>query len=174
MKHIRAENQRHRPTLVEYRHGMKASLPQCPSLTLTERVTHKDLSGLDQDSLRIVFLLGWGLNGSGEQKDYKQLSKVSYTTKQVMLVCFALMKVKVCDDEGNEVSWSSSTAGANKPKKTRPLAVFPSKETSELLEEFVPLVEAKIKDVKIEGVNVSVNGMEIKARCQDCNMSMTD
>ena len=172
--HVRAENQRNRPDLVEYRHGMKASLPQCLSLTLTERVTHMDLSALDQDSLRIVFLMGWGLDGSGEQKDYKQLSKVSYTTKQVMLVCFALKQVKVTDDEGNEVCWNSSTAGANKPQNTRPLAVFPSKETTELLEDFVPLVEAEIKDIKMEGVNMSVNGMEAKAVCQDCNMSMID
>ena len=172
--HVRAENQRHRPTLVEYRHDMKASLPQCLSLTLTERVTHMDLSGLDQNNLRIVFIMGCGLDGSREQKDYIQLSKASYRTKQVMLVCFALKQVKVFDDEGNEVSWSTSTTGTNKPQNTRPLAVFPSKETTELLKKFVPLVEAEIKDVKIEGVNVSVNGMKTKARCQDCNMSTID
>ena len=37
---VRAENQLHRPTLTEYQHGVKASLSQCLSLTLTERLQY--------------------------------------------------------------------------------------------------------------------------------------
>ena len=43
-----------------------------------------DLSGLDSSSLNIVFKMGLGLDGSGEHKDYHQLTKVSFSTKQVM------------------------------------------------------------------------------------------
>jgi hypothetical protein len=117
---IRAENQRHRPALQPYRHGVMAPLQQCLKLTICERLQHMDLSGLDQDSLRILFKMGYGLDGSGEHSDYNQKSKVSYTTKQVMSVCFSVREVKVVDSRGAEATWSSSVAGANKPQNTRP------------------------------------------------------
>ena len=91
--HVRAENQQHRPSLMEYRNGVKAPLLQCLSLTLTERLNHMDLSGLDQELIRIDFKMGWGLDGSGEHSNYHQLSKVSYTTKQVISACFALRSI---------------------------------------------------------------------------------
>ena len=43
---VREENKKHRPELVEYRHGVQASLRQCLSLTLSERIKSLDLSGL--------------------------------------------------------------------------------------------------------------------------------
>ena len=86
--YVRAENQRHRPALTEYKHGVKAPLMQCLQLTLSERLEQMDFSGLDQTSLKVMFKIGWGLDGSGEHSDYHQLSKVSYTTKQVMSICF--------------------------------------------------------------------------------------
>ena len=43
---IRAENHRHRPALTVKRHGVKAPLMQCLSLTLTERLQHMYLSGV--------------------------------------------------------------------------------------------------------------------------------
>ena len=51
--HIRAENQCHRPALLEYKHGVKAPLLQCLSLTLTERLQHMDLSVLDKTTLQV-------------------------------------------------------------------------------------------------------------------------
>ena len=134
VQHIRAENQLHRPVLTEYKHGVKAPLLQCLSLTLTERVQLMDISGLDPSTLQIVFKMGWGLDGSGDHKDYHQLTKVSYTTKQVMSVCFAPREVSVSDAAGNSapVVWTSKVAGANKPANTRPLALFPAKEDVEL------------------------------------------
>ena len=173
---IRAENKVHRPHLEEYRNGVKASLMDCLSLTLSERLKFLDLSGLDKDTLELSFKMGWGLDGSGEHSDYQQLSKVSYTTKQVMSICFALREVKVTDHEGQSASWSSCVAGTNKPQNTRPLALFPSKETPEMLAEFVPRVEAEVKLVKEQGVQLkSEDGSnQCIARCKDAQMSMCD
>lgn len=149
---------------------------ECLSHTLSERLSFLDLSGLDKDSLQIIFNMGWGLDGSGEHSDYDQLSKVSYTTKQVMSVCFALREVKVSDAHGNSASWCSKVAGANRPQNTRPLAVFPSKESQEVLAEIVPHVEAEVKIVKELGVEVkSLDGsIQQVAKCGDCKMSMCD
>ena len=170
--HLRAENQRHRPTLAQERHGVKAPLVQCLSLTLTERLQHMDLSGLDQGEMQVVFKVGWGLDGSGEHSDYNQLTKVSFNTKQIMSVCFALKEVEVKDERGAVVTWSSSTAGANKPQNTRPLALFPAKESPELLAEFIPRVEAEVNEVKSEGVKVEIKeGVETVAQCSKCSRS---
>ena len=46
----------------------------------------------------------WGLDGSGEHSNYHQLTKVSYTTKQVMSVCFDMREVTVSDAGGARVS----------------------------------------------------------------------
>ena len=47
--HVTTEARRHRPSLTEYRHGVKAPLIQCLSLTLLERLQKMDLSKLNQD-----------------------------------------------------------------------------------------------------------------------------
>ena len=81
---VREENKLHRPDLEEYKHGVKASLVRCLQLTLTDRLSHINLSGLNQESLQVAFKITWGLDGSGDHKNYHQLSKVGFTTKQVM------------------------------------------------------------------------------------------
>ena len=124
--------------------------------------------------------MGWGLDGSGEHSNYHQLVKVSYTTKQVMSVCFALREVEATDERGTVVLWSSREAGATKPQNTRPLALFPAKESCELLAEFVPLVEAEVKEIQREGVKVmvkvneDVSSEETVVKCSKCTMSMID
>ena len=118
--------------------------------------------------------MGWGLDGSGEHSNYHQLSKVSYTTKQVMSVCFALRSVTVTGSRGTVAHWSSTESGANKPQNTRPLALFPAKESTELLAEFVPLVEAEVQDIETDGVILEFRGEEKVATCEKCNMSMID
>ena len=88
---VRAENQKHRPTLMEYKHGVRASLVECLSLSLTERLQYIDVSGLDSAERQIFFTFSWGLDGSGDQRDYNQLSKTDFSTKQVtVLHCRAL------------------------------------------------------------------------------------
>ena len=67
-------------------------------------------------------------------------------------MCFALREVSVSDG-GNSVPvvWTSRLAGSNKPSNTRPLALFPAKEDVELLKEFIPIVEAEIKEMENGG-----------------------
>ena len=171
--HVRAENQRHRPALHIYRHGVKAPLLECLSLTLSERLQNMDLSHLNLESIDVKFTMGWGLDGSGEHSNYHQLTKVSYTTKQVMSVCFIVRDVTVTDNYGAAVTWSSTSAGANRPQKTRTMAIFSAKESVELLKEFVPLVENEVKQLE-SGVKVVVSGQETVAGCDKCSMSMLD
>ena len=79
------------------------------------------------------FQVQLGLDGSGDHRNYHQLSKTSYSTKQVMSVCFALSEVKVKDGRGREARWSGTDKGTNKPQNVRPLALFPGKETKKKL-----------------------------------------
>ena len=78
------------------------------------------------------------------------------------------------DGTGGSVTWSSTLTGANRPQNTRPLAIFPSKESKELLQEFVPIVDAEVKKLKAEGVKVEVRETEVMAECDKCTMSMVD
>jgi hypothetical protein len=146
--HVTAENRKHRPALTEYKNGVRAPLAQCLRLTLSERLAQIDLSGLGQVT-QIEFKLNWGLDGSGEHPNHHQLSKIHFTTKQVMLVCFALKEVRVKDADGAEASWISSQEGANKPQNVRPLAIFPSKEDRPMLAEIVPMVDRVEKNVVV-------------------------
>ena len=133
-----------------------------------------ELSDIDQESLQVFFKFCWGLDGSGEHSDYHQLTKVGFTTKQLMSVCFTLREVKVVDSLGHRVDWNSKVAGSNKPQNTRPLALFPAKESKELLQEFVPLVEAEVVKVRTEGVQVHVGGRIMTADCHTGHLSMAD
>ena len=172
---LREENKKHRPQLMDYKQGVLGSLVQCISLTLTERLRVLDLSGLDPTSLRVSFSFTWGLDGSGDHSDYNQLSKCDFSTKQVMSVCFSVTKVKVVDSTGQEVIWSSSVAGANKPQHTRPLALFPEKESSDLMKDLIPRVESDVKMIKEEGVVVKEGDESaLTATCGECKLSMAD
>ena len=174
VNHVRRDKQLYRPPLTEYMHGVRAPLLTCLTLTLADRLTYIDFSSLDQSSLSYSFKMCWGLDGSGDHKSYHQLSKTKFTTKQVMSVCYTIKEVKVKDQLGKVVSWSSSTAGANKPGNTRPLLLFPGKESVELVKEVVPMVEEEVKQVKEEGVKVKLEGVEVKVKCEAANMSMVD
>ena len=92
-----------------------------------------------------------------------------------MSVCFALKEVVVQDSRGIRTEWKSSEKGFNKPQNTRPLALFPAKEDTEFLKEFIPKVEDEVKMVKAEGVEVRlVDGCEIRAKCGKAKLSMVD
>ena len=174
VNHVAAENQLHRPVLKEYHHGVLGPIMQCLSLTLSERIQYLDLSNLGPD-VNISFELNWGPDGSGEHSNPHQISKVHFTTKQVVLCCFSIKEVKVSDQSGNEVKWRSSDSGANKPQNVRPLAVFPAKEEDSLLKEFIPMVESEIEEVKENGVLVKCGGSEeIVANCTCASLSMVD
>ena len=91
-----------------------------------------------EEKPEIGFTFNWGLDGSGEHSNYHQLSKVQYTTKQIMSVCFSLSEVILTGRDGDKVMWSSTEEGANKPQNIRPLALFPAKENKDILQEFIP------------------------------------
>ena len=91
-----------------------------------------------------------------------------------MSVCLALREVTVTDREGQTASWSGTEAGCNKPQNTRPLALFPAKENKELLSEYIPLVEAEIKLIKKDGVNIQLDKKDIKAVCRSADLTMAD
>ena len=126
--------------------------------------------------LQVSFKAVWGLDGiRGDHPDYNQLTKVSYNTKQVMSVCFGLKEVAITDGSGILVTRTISVAGANKPQNTRPLALFPAKETPELQADFVPKVQSEVKEVKTEGVKVEIReGAKLIAECSKCSLSMVD
>ena len=92
-----------------------------------------------------------------------------------MSVCFGLKEVAITDGSGILVTRTISVAGANKPQNTRPLALFPAKETPELLADFVPKVQSEVKEVKTEGVKVEIReGAKLIAECSKCSLSMVD
>ena len=172
VNHVNSENWRHRPSLTEYRNGVRAPLYEC--LSLTERLQSVDLSSLGRIS-QVNFDFTWGLDGSGEHSNYNQLSKVHYTTKQVMSVCFSVKKIAIEDRSGKRVTWSSSTEGTNKPQNVRPLLLFPEKETKELLQDIVPKVEKEITQIKKESVKITMKeDVEVVASCDNGNLSMAD
>ena len=172
---VRAYNQQNRPTLTIYRHGVRAQLDEVLLLSLMERLEHMDLSGLDKASISVLFKFGWGLDGSGEHSDYRQLSKRHFSTKQVMSVAFSVNSIIVTDKDKNKASWSSTEAGgANRPQNVRPLAVFPSAENKELLEDFVPQVEAEVVEIKKQGLQVKVDESEVQCKCEAADLSMAD
>ena len=92
---------------------MLALLETCLSLTITDRLEYIDIIGINEEESHITFKFTWGLDGSGDYSNYHQLSKIGYTTKQVMSVCFALREVTIKDINGVKVGWNSSVAGAN-------------------------------------------------------------
>ena len=167
-----AYNSKHRPALTIYRHGVRAKLSEVLSSTISERLTLMDLSSLDSSSLSIGFKFGWGLDGSGDHSDFHQLTKRHFSTKSVMSVCVSVKTVVAKDGNGKEVSWTSSSAGSNKPQNVRPLALFPSKENKELMAEFVPQVEDEIKEIKENGV--MDRHLEVKCTCEDALLTMAD
>ena len=54
VQQVREENKLHRQNLQEYKHDVKASLVQCLKLTLTDRLSHINLSGLNQETLQVA------------------------------------------------------------------------------------------------------------------------
>ena len=79
------------------------------------------------------------------------------------------------DEKGNKIEWKSSDMGANKPQNVRPLSIFPSKEEKNLLQEFVPLVEQEVNEIRHEGVSVKLSDrIDKKACCDSALLSMID
>ena len=80
----------------------------------------------------------------------------------------------MADRLGQTATWSGTEAGCNKPQNTRPLALFPAKESKELMSEYIPIVEAEVKLIKADGVDVEMNKVVMKATCKSADLSMAD
>ena len=175
---VREDNKLHRPALTEYRNGVKASLTECIKLTLQERLQCMapmiKVARIDEQTMKISFTFTWGLDGSGDHSNYHQLSKVDFTTKQVMSVCFALRNIQIEDAAGRKFRWDSKVEGHNKPQNVRPLSLYPAKESKELLEDFIPKVEAEISELKSKGVDLMIFGQVTNAKCDKAKLSMAD
>lgn len=176
---ILSQSKLSRPKLSLYNHGVRAELSECLTLTLQEHLTILDESGVvrvDQavpaeNSGQVEFEYTYGLDGSGKQKNYNQLSKVNYSTENIMSCCFSLIKIIIC---GNVV-WSATDLGVNRPQNVRPLALFDGKENDQLLREFIPGLDKEVREINEKGLVLkAADGVEITATCRKCKMAMAD
>jgi hypothetical protein len=168
--HLVAEKSKYlRPQLEVYRSGVRAKLSDCLISTISEHLSLADLSGVDE---KILFSFSYGMDGSGQHSDYSQLSKAHFSTKQIFNVCFALTSIK---NKDGHIIWSAASRGHNSPQNIRPLALFPSKESDELLRDFVPFLDEEIQQIKTEGLEVKLpNQTVVKAELEKEIMSMCD
>ena len=165
-----------RPDVVPYKNGVRAQLGPILSKTVTELLAKVDLSGLESSDV-ISFEYTYGLDGSGDHMNANQLSKTHFSTQNVMLVAFSVKNITVTQNSTGDknVVWKSSCLGANKPRNVRPIAVFPEKETAELLTEFIPILDSEVADIAKNGVEVKTNNGETKvAKVSDSHMTMCD
>jgi len=158
-----------KPGLETYQHGVRANLADCLTITLAERLATVNTSHLAN---KVLFSFNYGMDGSGQHSDYSQQSKANFSTKQIINVCFALIKITKPD---GTIIWSASDKGHNSPQNIRPLALFPSKESDEMLRGFIPTLEEEIKSIKTTGLQVKLeNGEIIQAKIEKEAMSMCD
>ena len=165
---VASVSKKSRPDLTPYRQGVRARLSNCLELTLKERLQILDLSELQNT---ITFSFSYGLDGSGQHQNFQQMSKIHFSTKQIMSVCFALKEIHLSD---GTLIWSSSEKGSNKPQNVRPLALFPEKESDALLKEFIPLIDNEVKKLEENGLTIENNQQLIKANVKNATMSMLD
>jgi hypothetical protein len=136
---------------------------------LAERLATVDASNLGN---KILFSFNYGMDGSGQHSDFSQQSKANFSTKQIINVCFALIKINKPD--GTAI-WSASDKGHNSPQNIRPLALFPSKESDEMLRVFVPTLDEEIKTIRTSGLQLKLqNGEILQAEIEKEAMSMCD
>jgi len=164
-----AESKNLRPKLQFFKNGVKGQLADCIELTLRDRLSALDLPA---DVSKLRFSFNYGLDGSGQHSDFNQMSKTHYSTASIMSVCFAVNEIGL---ENGVTLWSSAEKGANKPQNVRPLALFPSKETDDLLKEFIPLLDSEVEAIKQDGINSELrDGSKVQFICTKASMSMID
>jgi hypothetical protein len=169
--HLVAEiSKKMRPSLEVYHNGARALLADCLTLTIEEQMSLCDT--LPEDDATIYFSFNYGLDGSGQHGDYAQISKANYSTKQVINVSFALCSIKNAD---GTILWCSSFRGHNSPQNIRPLALFPEKESDEILKEFIPSLDREVERIKETGLQINLpNQKTITAKVEKEAMSMCD
>lgn len=143
------------PSLEEYNHGVRASLTECIKLTLEEQ-----LSLIKEVPRLINFKFCYGMDGSGQHSDYEQKSKKDYSTSSVVFSAFSL--ISISSSITDEILWE--TTAHNSPSTIRPLALFPSKETVEMLKDYAPTLDTEMKKIQQDGISLIMpNGQHVTA-----------
>ena len=147
------------------RRGKRANLRSCLALTLFDH-----LCVLDFDGDKILFTYKFGLDGGGLHRDIKH--KKGAVGAQIMVSFFVLLSI---EKEDGTVLYDASEIGANSHKVTRPVAVFPAKETDDVVREFTRLLEAEKRDVDEDPIEVVLpGGHKVMAACKKGWMTMLD
>ncbi len=155
------------PVTKEYKKGVLANLPNCLRMTISEQ-----LSLLNEEEIGEIvhFSFSYGFDGSGDQKDYHQ--KKDHSTSHIFNVCFTLNEITKPD---GTILWSSKELGHNSPRITRPVGLFPAKESDKLLKEFFPKIEKETKEIlKGEGLKICLSNKDIKAKATKASLSQID
>ena len=156
------------PTPIIYKHGIRTDLEESLRMTLKER-----LMTLDKDiGTEITFSYDYGMDGSGRQAEYARALKEGFSTEQLMTCCFGIRQIKVNDNE----IWSASVAGgANSPLQVRPLALFPAKESDEVLRDYMAILEPEVDNLKENGLVIELpDGRIIEAKIDEAAMKYLD
>ena len=144
------------------------------TLTLTEILTViKDKGGVVP--LNIAFEFCWGMDGSGDHKDWNQMCKRTYSTKDMFLIVKSITKVwDELDDK--TMIYTPAAKGHNSPSNVRPLAIIPAQETDDLLDEVIPLYESEVEEMEQPDFRLKLElpGQQIQARLNYQQMSMID
>ena len=165
-------NKINRPTLEPYANGVLADINECLKMTISEIILKseifKSLSGI----YAVNFSFTWGLDGSGEHRNYDQLSKIDFSTKQIISICFSLKDLIVFHTKGNTI-WENKMKGANRPQLVRPLSIFLHKENKYILSEIVPRIESSILEIRKNGLLLN-NVSNVIAKCSSALLTMVD
>ena len=142
------------PDMLVYKRGIRATVKSSLQVTLQEILDSQN--GIEIGG-SITFTVKFGLDGSGKHCDYNQRSKGD-STSSVMMACFSIDEI---ENEGNEIWNTAANLGHNSPKCTRVLALFPEKESFDLMKEFYPLLESEMKNILDNGIELTVNGQRV-------------
>jgi hypothetical protein len=119
----------------------------------------------------VFFGFGHFCDGSGGHAEYSHLGKTR-TTGHVFASYFTVNSIY---DANEALLWDTLSRGHNSIYNIRPIALFPEKESDHLLEAFAPLLEQEIKDIKANGLRLTLpSGQRVFAKLDKSLMSMAD
>lgn len=117
------------------------------------------LSIIEEVPEQVLFSFVYGLDGSGKHRDYEQKSKAQYSTRSIIFGCFSILDITKTD---GTTLWKGHHL--NSPKSVRPMILFPSAETRDMLEKLTPLLNEEVATLKKDGLQLNLSGgQEVKA-----------
>ena len=102
---------------------------------------------------KIVFSATLGYDGSGQHSVYGYRGNES---SNMLLGTFTSQNIK--DPDGYELWSCVDVGGHNSPQNTRPLALFPEKETREVVTHYNNILEAEMNELRASGVRFEIEG----------------